>query len=821
MGLHWLFLGGGYCAKSIKAIGGALIFLLRTVDLALGVAFDVVAQATMELANQIPSRSAMRARSKSAYDRARQAIYRLAVRTRAAGRRTVKILRLAFARFRIRLLNHYYRIKSWVLRSFTWLVVGIIGLILMAIFAFDPWIKVATADLMTDQRIESLRSALLSVGSQLIGISALVFALVTFALQANLERMPYTLFARLTSDRLLLFYFGGTFVLSIVVACLSLVINSANAATVALVALWALIVTITMILLSFKRALTLVSPAYQLSRIVGDVRKGFDAWDRRAKLYQPLLASNSPIGEHDAERLAFFAIHGNWTAEAQQAIHHASAYVRHYANAGDFEVSGSAVNCLVHINDLYVKVKGKTFFGNQLLLDTGLSTDAVVNATLEQLRQLAEHGIQSNNETLAEQAMTGLAALVPVYCKIDYGRMMPGKTHANLAAGYLNGAVKAAIPKNMADVVMHGTRLLGASGQQFLAARAPTEMTGVVDDLMFLGMAGAVRENFRPVTQEAMQQMANLTLMLMQSEGHDIKFAAGSILKAVKQISTVFMQVPDNQPMSIHDAYLGPYLSTRLPSALTELANRIINAEPGNAAAERIVRNVESWANDAPLFYKDLFIASLNAKSLLAVGISHSVVQVTRVLIGLADADVTTDHTKEELLRHADWLICALSWVPDTDEAVQFAETCSLTSSLSDFALEVANSEHDSIRETAVDLVLGWAFKSARRGSRLHSPAKCIATIAAMLTIQNLQTVPDRIRTSVARRAAELTQDQRQEIQRHVQLDYINRRPERFGIDRLGYVLAQVDRPRFLALTRQILDEIVPAHQGQQPLQDG
>ena len=64
-------------------------------------------------------------------------------------------------------------------------------------------------------------------------------------------------------------------------------------------------------------------------------------------------------------------------------------------------------------DQFYVQAKGKTFFNNDVFFDTGLSTDSVVNATLEQLRQLAEHGIQSNNETLAEQAMTGMAETKP------------------------------------------------------------------------------------------------------------------------------------------------------------------------------------------------------------------------------------------------------------------------------------------------------------------------------------------------------------------------------------------------------------------------
>ena len=56
----------------------------------------------------------------------------------------------------------------------------------------------------TNQEIERLRALLLNTGSALMGAAAIVTSLVLFAMQVNIERMPYGLFRRLSADAMLL-----------------------------------------------------------------------------------------------------------------------------------------------------------------------------------------------------------------------------------------------------------------------------------------------------------------------------------------------------------------------------------------------------------------------------------------------------------------------------------------------------------------------------------------------------------------------------------------------------------------------------------------
>jgi hypothetical protein len=68
------------------------------------------------------------------------------------------------------------------------------------------------------ERLASLRSLLQALGGALLGAAAIVSSLVLFAMQVNVERMPYGLFRELGSDRKLLSAFAVTFVLALGVA---------------------------------------------------------------------------------------------------------------------------------------------------------------------------------------------------------------------------------------------------------------------------------------------------------------------------------------------------------------------------------------------------------------------------------------------------------------------------------------------------------------------------------------------------------------------------------------------------------------------------
>jgi hypothetical protein len=732
------------------------------------------------------------------------------IRCRIDARAVWRWAKRTYVQVHIWCLNLFCRIHGWVSIHAVGLLFAFLVAALTAILFFRPCIDrlVQQSDLVTPERVSTLQSLLLTVGGQLVGVSALVFALVTFALQANLTRMPFTLFARITSDRPLMGCFLGIFVFCLMIVGLALFTTQSNAGTITVLALWALSGILLLVFLSFQRALNLISPTFQLSHLLAGAQRGLRTWGKRARLFSFALPTRNDLRvQIDAQRLAFFQRHRGWTNEAEQALRHAAAYVRHYADVGDDEISSYAVTAMAKINAEYVSVKGRTFFANQLFFDTGLTTDPVLNVTLEQLRQLVAHGMQANNESLVENAMTGMAALVPIYNQVDYGRHVQVRTHANLAAGYLNDAIKVTLPKQMPDVAMHGVRLLDQAGQHFIAVGALTEAGSMAENISTIGGAGCIVEGYRPVTQQAMQALSNLTVVLLSARAHDPRFTFEKIAKSAELLTLAFLSLPGNQPFSIHSSYLGPYHSfsspTGLPTLVTEIGNRVIQAAQGDANAAGLAHNLSLWSENLWRNQRVMFQAAITARSPLVVEIAHTTEHFAQVLLRVADAPVTSDDDETNLIRSANWLISTLSWVPDETEAVWFADNQQLPSVLIDYAVQVAFTDQERVQETATQLLAGWAFKAAKHSNQWRSPEKCFAAIAAILALRELDAIPQPL-ADIIRRARpteeQLSNERIEEILQSMRAEYGNVQPGQFTLDRLEHLIGQVDRNRFVSL---------------------
>ena len=119
----------------------------------------------------------------------------------------------------------------------------------------------------TNQEIERLRDLLLNTGSALMGAAAIVTSLVLFAMQVNIERMPYGLFRRLSADAILLGAFMTAFTLAVGVAILSTFIEQTNLGYTTFWATWSVVLILTLFICAYRRALSLINPMNQLRTI--------------------------------------------------------------------------------------------------------------------------------------------------------------------------------------------------------------------------------------------------------------------------------------------------------------------------------------------------------------------------------------------------------------------------------------------------------------------------------------------------------------------------------------------------------------------------
>lgn len=620
-----------------------------------------------------------------------------------------------------------YRLAGWGLRYGIIVSVAALLLLVSASFYLSPALQTVLGDhYATEQAIEGLRGLILNTGSALIGAAAIVTSLVLFAMQVNIERMPHGLFRRLSADPKLLGSFALAFFLAIGVATLSTFVDQARLAHVVLAAFWAVVFILISFMYAYRRALGLINPLRQLRILIYDTRKELRTWARRAQRAMPLLEREEAAGvtssptdsTHDLARTAFFQINNRWADGAKRAVRHAMSFARRYAEQGDHEVSGAALNAVVGINAAYIESKGKTFYANNPFVDNPLSSDSFINDTLEHLRQNAQSGIARRDEQQIEQTLQAMAALVRVYLGIDYSSQFATKSHAQLAAGYLASAVQAVVPHNMADVLLEGQRLMGQSAQYVLAHGDPNDIAVLSEKIALIACTGCAKEDYRPVTMEGMTQLANLTFDLLRSRSHDIHFAVGEIRQDVALVAKLLLKVPDAPLSSSHSTFLGPYYSSTsmqsLRARLTVLANAISQAQADNADVQSIIRNVERWADGLYQTEKELLLAAIQAKSHFVFDMIHWITGVTEILLAVSNAPACDHHSKEELQKHARWLIATLTWIPDDKDTVTFVENYRMTETLFEAAMDARNRGCDDIAKEIGETLLSWTFKGGR-----------------------------------------------------------------------------------------------------------
>ncbi len=641
-----------------------------------------------------------------------------------------------------------YRLGGWRYRYSGLAFASVLALLVATSFYWSPELQnVLEAHYSTEQSIEGLRSLIQNIGTALIGAAAIVTSLVLFAMQVNIERMPHGLFRRLSADRRLLSAFALTFLLAIGIAALSTFTEQSLLAPIVLSASWAIIFIIVLFLYSYRRALVLINPLQQLGILVNDTRREFRIWQRRAKRAMPLLEQEENAGvtpsptdsTHDLARTTFFQINNRWIDGARRAIQHAMSFAQRYAEQGDHEVSGASLNAVVAINAAYIDTKGKTFYANNPFIDNPLASDGFINDTLEHLRKNIQSGIARRDEQQIEQTLQAIAALVQIYLGIDYSSPYASKSHAHLAAGYLASAIESVVPHNMADVLLEGQRLMGKSAQYLLAHANPEDIATLSEKIAMIACTGCAKEDYRPVTMEGMTQLADLTFALLRSGNHDISFAAGEVRQDVALVVKLFLKVPDTPLSSSHSTYLGSYYSSTstqsLRARLTTLVNAISEADSDNEDAKTAIRNIEQWADGIYQTEKELLLEAIKVKSHFTFDLIYWIKGVTEMLLAVSNAAACDQHTRDELRKHARWLIATLTWIPDDKEIVTFVENFQMTENLYEAAIDAHNRGCDEIANEIGKILLSWTFKGGRyqNGWGVLERGLCGAAVIALM----------------------------------------------------------------------------------------
>lgn len=660
-----------------------------------------------------------------------------------------------------------------------------------------------------------------ALGGALIGASAIVFSFVMFTMQVNIERLPHGMFRKVSEDFKLMGAFAANVFASLFIILFSLVPEPFTL-TALMVGAWLVIIVFLLYLYAYKRALKLINPVFQIQLIVQHADKVLRKFEHKIKRMLPLIGPPKQAEEEsaftstkDERRFVLLQAQQNWTHDLVKATNDVVSFSRSYAERGDYEVSGLALGALVNLNQLYIRVKGKTFFAYNGLIDHPLTTDSFINDTLEHLKRNIHLASTRKDEQQFIQSLRVMKGLFDTYIRIDYGDKFSSPSHASLAAGYLGDAVGKTVANNMPDVLMEGFRLIGAISISYITYKHPDDMVLVLDKMAPIAAAASTAEPFRPATMVAMEQFSKLTLLLLAFETPNTDYALKKVREKVDLVTRVMLAVPD-PGKSIHQYYLAPYYSgtdvTGLQRQLGELANQIIEKKVGEDRAKIIVRNFISWSEELYQNQKELLLKALEADSWMAYEIIHWIGHVSEVLLALSNAEIVDDYGRDKLSKNALWLFSVLSWLPDDKKSVHVLETYHLSNVYFDTIAEAYRFGANEFCEEAEKLYSNWIFKAGLHETGWAILERGLIGIAALSLLPSspifIARIKKRIKAEVEKSNA--PKDLLDRTAHDLREEALESRGREFPIRKIDSVIAALDRVKFNALLNELADILSP-----------
>jgi hypothetical protein len=626
------------------------------------------------------------------------------------------------------------------------LIVGAIIFLLLSTFLFlMPYKHAFELYFSNDNILSVLRSLLGGIGAALIGATAIVFSLIVFSMQTNIERMPHGLFRKFGSDLLLLGSFLGSFVIAILVASMSLIPSNKLSMYAIFLSVWGVIAVLILFLYAYQRALKLINPITQLTLMYNAVRRDLVKWDRLATRAQDIMVNHDDdkskienLNEKvlDVKRIIFLKNNHGWETTAVQAINYCISYAKRYAELGDYDVSDYSFDRIMYINAKYCSVKRGTYIEDNPLLNIVDNSDAFINLSLEHLRQTMQTALARGDEKLASSTLRGMSGLYGVYLSIEYAGRTRSKHHAMLAAGYISSAVESVIPKNMADVMMEGIKLMGRNSVKALSYANASDIVGTIQKISMFSTISLKNTVLQPVTLTAFSQFSDINIQLIIKGDINSGFTMDILQKSISEAAIVFLHTEDTPINSRHSYILSPYYSvanvTGFISRIKEIVNYLIDNKIEAESSKVIIRNVEKWADKLYQSQKEVLLVAANKRSSFIYDLIPWNVMVCEVLLALSESQLCDDYHSEKLKKHSIWLIATLSWIPEEQEVVTFVNNGSLVDSIFEAAMMGLSRNSPEFYDMCKKILEGWVKKTAQHVSTRSGFEDAIKSLVAL-----------------------------------------------------------------------------------------
>ena len=138
------------------------------------------------------------------------------------------------------------------------------------------------------------------------------------------------------------------------------------------------------------------------------------------------------------------------------------------------------------------------------------------------------------------------------------------------------------------------------------------------------------------------------------------------------------------------------------------------------------------WADQLSLGTRELLQLAIEKRTQFTLDMIYWIAGMSEILIAIAQAPATREHTREQLKRHADWLFCSLTFILRDKETVQWIEHFSFVEDVFNFAMMAVNRKWYDGFARAWNLLLKWGFEGGRQQTGWNTLENCLAALAAL-----------------------------------------------------------------------------------------
>lgn len=245
---------------------------------------------------------------------------------------------------------------------------------------------------------------------------------------------------------------------------------------------------------------------------------------------------------------------------------------------------------------------------------------------------------------------------------------------------------------------------------------------------------------------------------------------------------------------------------------LRDLTNAVIDKAADDEDAKTVINNIESWADGLYSTEKELLLLSIEKHSGFTFDIINWIQSIAEILMVISNAVACDDRVKEELQKHALWIISTLSWIPKDKDTVAFVECYQLTETLFAAAMDGDRRECPNISKNMQGYIVDWGFKAGRHQIGMAILEKSIyglATLALTTESSNPDRLKEQIKTILCQPDTP-DQEMKDMAAREVRSTAANFYPDGHSYSQIEIQMHEVDSAKMQTLLNELADLISP-----------